>query len=115
MHLKKQAFGFRLDAVPKLKSNTINFILQAVKSDGNIGFDSQRKDFQRLFLREKQLKKFDYKNSDTYFSAVTGKQIKWKTKEMPFDFCRQFFCKYKITPNEKYLILCTMCNHTMLQ
>lgn len=45
MHLKKQAFGFRLDAVPKLKSNTINFILQAVKSDGNIGFDSQRKDF----------------------------------------------------------------------
>ena len=57
MHLKKQAFGFRLDAVPKLKSNTINFILQAVKSDSNIGFDSQRKDFLEVVPKGETIEK----------------------------------------------------------
>lgn len=57
MQLKKHAFDFRLDADLKLQSNTINFILQGVKSDSNIGFDSQRKDFLEVVPKGETIEK----------------------------------------------------------
>jgi hypothetical protein len=48
-HKKQHVFAIRLEDVPALKPTTIEYILNRVKNDKNVGLDSQRKDFLETF------------------------------------------------------------------